>query len=160
MIFVTVGTQFPFDRLILSIDEWAKGKSSIIHAQIGNSLEQYQNIQTYKYLEEEEINQFFRDAKVIVAHAGMGSIINALTLGKHIIVMPRNSELGEHRNMHQYGTAKHLMHKPGVHVAWNIDELKQELNKVCDNDYKERENKLSKYAPDELLVNLKKIIDE
>ncbi len=37
MIFVTVGEQLPFDRLVRAVDEWAAASGKEVFAQIGNS---------------------------------------------------------------------------------------------------------------------------
>lgn len=54
----------------------------------------------------DEFDKLCHDARLIVAHAGMGTIISAMTKGKPIIVFPRIAALGEHRNEHQLATSK------------------------------------------------------
>ena len=90
MIFATVGSQESFDRLIRAVDEWAilRGRDDVF-AQIGGSTLQPKHIKFTKFLEPNEFNRVIREASVIVAHAGMGSIISALELGKPLVVMPR-----------------------------------------------------------------------
>ena len=62
-------------------------------------------------------------ASLVVAHAGMGSIFTALTLGKPIVILPRRGDLKETRNNHQVATARWLSKRPGVFVANNESEL-------------------------------------
>jgi len=56
-------------------------------------------------------------ADLIISHAGMGSIITALQLGKPIVVLPRRGHLRETRNDHQYATVQRLGNRPGIFVA-------------------------------------------
>jgi hypothetical protein len=70
------------------------------------------------------------DAAIIVSHAGMGSIITAMSLAKPIVVMPRRAHLGETRNDHQVATAEKFGARPGVQVASDADEVVQLLDGV------------------------------
>ena len=107
MIFATVGTQLPFDRLVSTLDQWASSQSqSEVFAQIGDSKYCPRYIQWRRFLQPEEYNARLQQASVIVAHAGIGSILSALELGKRAIIMPRMSKWGEHRNDHQLATAR------------------------------------------------------
>jgi UDP-N-acetylglucosamine transferase subunit ALG13 len=72
------------------------------------------------------------EADVIVAHAGMGSIITALELSIPIIVMPRKADLGEHRNDHQIATAKRFLEQGRIHVAFDEIELTEKLDQLDD----------------------------
>lgn len=126
MIFVTVGTQLPFDRLISAVDDWAgERRVSDVIAQIGPSSLVPKHVSVKPFVAADEFQQFVKEASLIIAHAGMGSIITAMELGKPIIIMPRRASLGEHRNEHQLATAQQLSGR-GVHVAqeradlWNL----------------------------------------
>jgi UDP-N-acetylglucosamine transferase subunit ALG13 len=118
VIFATVGSQEPFDRLIRAVDEWAalRGRLDVL-AQIGNSNFRPRNIEFTKFLEPAEFNRVIRASSVVVAHAGMGSIISALEIGKPIVVMPRRGFLRETRNDHQVATAERFGSRGRVVVA-------------------------------------------
>lgn len=122
MIFVTVGAQTPFERLIRAVDEWALlRKRSDVFAQIGSSDFRAKKIETAHYISPEDFRRRVEAATVIVSHAGMGSIITALEFAKPIIVMPRRADLKETRNDHQFATAKHFDHHARITVA--LDEI-------------------------------------
>jgi UDP-N-acetylglucosamine transferase subunit ALG13 len=118
VIFATVGSQEPFDRLIRAVDEWARvqGRSDVL-AQIGNSAYRPGHVEFTKFLEPVEFNRVIREATIVVAHAGMGSIISALELGKPIVVMPRRGKFRETRNDHQVATAERFGSHGQVIVA-------------------------------------------
>ena len=65
----------------------------------------------------------FENARLIVSHAGMGTILTALTQGKQICIMPRQFRYGEHRNDHQIATVERLGDHPGLHKARDEDDL-------------------------------------
>jgi UDP-N-acetylglucosamine transferase subunit ALG13 len=124
VIFVTVGAQMPFDRLVRAVDAWAAARNrDDLFAQIGESEFQPNRLKWAHLLDPAEFKQRYEASQAIIAHAGTGSIIAALQLGKPIVIMPRHSSLMETRNDHQIATAKRFRHYPGVAVAWNESEL-------------------------------------
>jgi UDP-N-acetylglucosamine transferase subunit ALG13 len=156
VIFVTVGTQLAFDRMVSAVDSWAAQAPGIeIHAQIGPSDLKPKNLKFSAFLKPQDADALFRSSSLIVAHAGMGSILTALRHKKPILIMPRKASLGEHRNDHQMATAKWLGSRPGVSVAWN----EKELQSVLDN-HKELNSGagISDFASPELIQNLKSFI--
>lgn len=131
MIFVTVGTQGRFDRLIRAIDEWAGSRGhEDIFAQTGPSDFRPAHIRSAPFVGSEEFRRLAEAASLIVAHAGMGSIITALELGKCILVMPRRADLGEHRNDHQIATARRLSEQGRIFAAMNQSELHEKLDQL------------------------------
>lgn len=130
MIFVTVGEQLPFDRLVRTVDEWAAVTGKEVFAQTGRSDWKPIHIAHKESLSPEEFKEKFLAAEVIIAHAGMGTIITALDLGKPILVMPRQTLLGEHRNDHQFATAKRFLALNYVSVAFDEAELRGKLDNL------------------------------
>lgn len=127
MIFATIGTQAPFDRFIKMLDELAPQMDEEIVAQTYNGAYKAQNIKTVDFLPPDVFNDYFKRARLIVSHAGMGTIISALTMNKPIIVMPRLASLGEHRNDHQMATAMRLDELGYIHVAYDKKQLEELL---------------------------------
>lgn len=129
MIFVTVGSQEPFDRLIGAVDRWAGSRArSDVFAQIANSKLQPGHIKFTQFIGPSEFTRVMREASLIVAHAGMGSIISALELGKPIVVMPRRADLRETRNNHQVGTAERFGEQDRIIVATDEQDLPAKLD--------------------------------
>ncbi len=118
MIFATVGTQLPFDRLIRALDEWARDHAhSEVFAQIGQTTYQPKHMQWSRTITPDQFQSYVAESDVVVAHAGMGTIISAVELGKRVVVMPRREALGEHRNDHQLDTANRFSHLQGLSVV-------------------------------------------
>lgn len=130
MIFLTVGSSDPFDRIVRAVDEWAasRGRTDVF-AQIGRAQYEPRHIEAVPFLSPSEFRERVRAARLLVAHAGMGSIITALEAGRPIIVMPKRARLGEHRNDHQVATAKRLGQRPGITVAWDEKDLLTKLDR-------------------------------
>lgn len=158
MIFVTVGEQLPFDRLIRTIDKWAAKSGREVFAQIGRSDWKPSHIVHKEFLEPEEFKTIFQAAEVIVAHAGMGTIISAVEMGKAILVMPRQKALGEHRNDHQFATAKRFLALGYVSVAFDEDDLIAKLDKL-EAIGNGQENKGSTRPSQLLIETIRKFID-
>lgn len=129
MIFVTVGTQLHFDRMVRAVDEWAtrRGRTDVV-AQVGPSQMQFRSLQASAFFPPAQTRAHMRDATLIVAHAGMGTILSALELGTPLVIMPRRADLGEQRNDHQLATARHFSSKPGVSVVMDETELVARLD--------------------------------
>lgn len=134
MIFATVGTQLPFDRLIRALDEWASHNPQVeIFAQIGHTNYVPRHMRWERAIPANTFHAMLRKCDTVVAHAGMGTIISAIELGKQVVIMPRRAELNEHRNDHQLATADRLKHLSGLRVADDCEALTRFLDQaVCD----------------------------
>ncbi|WP_298964410.1 glycosyltransferase [uncultured Methylobacterium sp.] len=158
MIFVTVGVQLPFDRLIKAVDEWAGRNGGVeVVAQAGESGYVPRHLQRKGTLPATEYRALVEKADLIVGHAGMGSIITALELGKQIVVVPRRADLGEHRNDHQKATARYMAAQNLVTVAENEDDLLQILDGKRDLL---PQRSISGAASPELIGRLRSFLDE
>lgn len=135
MIFVTVGSQAPFDRLIRAVDEWAGTRiRTDVVAQIATGKYIPKHVRSIEFLNPPQFRELAQDATVLVAHAGMGSIITALELGKPIVVMPRRAVFLETRNDHQVAAAKHFGGKGRIVVAQDEQELAEKLDMALSLD--------------------------
>jgi UDP-N-acetylglucosamine transferase subunit ALG13 len=124
MIFVTTGTQTPFNRLLRAVDAWALSrKCPDVFAQIGRDAWKPIHIPHAELLDPGEYQRLIARCTLVVSHAGMGTILTAMRYGKPLLIMPKRAALGEHRNEHQSATARRLSTLGIVHVAWNEEEL-------------------------------------
>jgi len=154
MIFVTVGSQLAFDRLIKAVDEWAaENKAQEIYAQIGISNYQPKNFEFCQTMTPDQYIECLSKADFVVAHAGMGTIISALEFGKVLLLLPRLACNGEHRNDHQLATATRLSHFGNISVADNEAELL-----VAMSDLVRQGTSLEKKIQTEVSVDLIKAI--
>lgn len=154
MIFVTIGTQVSFDRLIRVIDEVAPQLDEEIIAQVAHGSFKPKNIKTLDFIAPDKFNELFDQARLIVSHAGMGTILSAMQQHKPIIIFPRIAAMHEHRNEHQLATAQKLKDLGSVYVAMNEEELKELLLR---KDLKCL-NKIGDCASEELIKSIAEFI--
>lgn len=155
-IFVTVGTDLPFDRLVTAIDEWAATQEAgKVFAQIGKTTTKPRFISYEHFLEPPDFKQRFLKADLIISHAGMGTILSSLQYQKTLLVMPRIAALGEHRNEHQLATAKYLKDLNKINVANDEKDLIAQLSDL--SDLKTRDP-IGPYAHQSLTERLKQFI--
>lgn len=129
MIFVTVGTQLPFERLVRAVDQWAgENKQTKVFIQSGETSYIPLNCEFKAYTEPSEWEELFVEASVVVSHAGMGTILKSIDFAKPLIIMPRKASLGEHRNDHQLATAEKFVHLQNVKVVLDDLALFEALN--------------------------------
>ena len=122
MIFLTIGTHEPFERLVRAVDAWcaAAGTGARVFGQVtdpGHGAYRPQHFEWVGRLAPLDYDRRIAAADLIVSHAGMGSILTALHHGKPIVVMPRRGHLRETRNDHQFTTVRMLRDRPGLYVA-------------------------------------------
>jgi UDP-N-acetylglucosamine transferase subunit ALG13 len=157
VIFVTVGTQLPFDRMVAAVDAWAAERPGVeVFAQVGPTHSAPGHISFASFISPGECQARMRAADAIVAHAGMGTILGALELGKPLLVMPRRADLGEQRNDHQLATARRFAELGRVAVAFDAAELAERLDQLDGLAVRER---ISPYASERLLTGLREAID-
>jgi len=132
MIFLTVGTQFPFDRLIKTVDDFvgSNGLDEEICAQIGDSTYQPQNFKAVASLDKNLFDKYLRESSCIISHAGMGTITMALENGKPLLVMPRRKIYGEVVNDHQVAIAKKYEQLGHVLVAYETVDLPDKIKQL------------------------------
>jgi UDP-N-acetylglucosamine transferase subunit ALG13 len=157
-LFVTVGTQVPFDRLVRTVDAWVaeNGGGVEAFAQVGPCDYRPRHMQWAEFIDAGECRRQVQRATAVVAHAGMGSIITALELGKPIIVMPRRANLGEHRNDHQLATARSLLSQGKVTVAFDEGHLVEKLQQM--EQLLAANRRIAKHASPRLIAALRQFI--
>ncbi len=153
MIFVTVGAQMPFDRLVRLVDGWAgeNGRTDIV-GQIGQTGYRPKNVRATPFLDPPEFRQQMADADGVVAHAGIGTILSALELGKPLLVMPRLSRSGETRNDHQVATAHRFLDQGMVLAAFNEKELLLQIEDLENYTHRRR---ISRECSESLLSRIR-----
>ena len=127
MILATVGMQLPFPRLMAALDRLAPLLGARVLAQTGPDTGRYPGLETVERLLPQDFAVAVAQARVIVAHAGIGTVLTAKAACKPLILFPRRHALGEHRNDHQIATARQLQGERGLHVAWGEADLERLL---------------------------------
>lgn len=124
MIFASVGSMLPYNRFVRAVDDWAALHVDIpVLLQIGDSSYEPKHAPFVRVMEHCEYMQRLFEARLFVAHAGMGSILQALEVKTPILIVPRDPALKEHTTDHQRSTVTNFRATPGILVADTIDDL-------------------------------------
>jgi UDP-N-acetylglucosamine transferase subunit ALG13 len=159
MIFVTTGTQEPFDRLLKLIAKFADTYKGEIIIQAKTNLSFSYNVKLYDFLTPSVFNDFFMNSDLIVSHAGMGTIISALYNKKAILIFPRKASLGEHRNDHQMATANKMSELEYVYVNKEENKFLEELKALSDRNTIEPLHSIGCYASESLIHSLEDFLN-
>lgn len=122
MILVTVGTnEQPFDRLVRAAA--AIGGSERLLVQYGSSQVARGRGEWVDFLPFDVLAEHTREARVVVCHAGVGSIMLARRYGHRSIVVPRRRHHGEAVDDHQLFLARRLHDAGLVTLLEDVDDL-------------------------------------
>jgi beta-1,4-N-acetylglucosaminyltransferase len=107
VIFLTVGSALPFDRLVQMIDDIAPtlNLGEPLFAQIGRGRYLPQHFEYVDFLSKTDFDRTFEQASAVISHAGIGTIGKAMYSRKPILVLPRREAFGELVDDHQMLTA-------------------------------------------------------
>ena len=102
MIFATVGTHHqPFDRFIRIALTLGRGQQLVIQHGHSARLAAPACVQWHRWLAADQMTALMRAADVVITHAGVASIVDAVRAGHRPIVVARRHHLGEHVDDHQ-----------------------------------------------------------
>lgn len=109
------------------MDELAPSLPMPVFAQVGLSNYRPNNIEWSQTLTPQEFDKKLESSNIIVAHAGIGTVLSAQRRSKPIILFPRERQFGEHRNDHQLATCRQLAGRVGINFAYNGEQLAELL---------------------------------
>ena len=156
MIFLTVGTQFSFDRLVKSVDQAFDERliNEEIFAQIGETSYKPLNFESVVSLEKNVFDKRLREASSVISHAGMGTITMALKNHKPLLVMPRLKRYREHVNDHQVATARKFEELGHILAVYDAKDLPNGIRKL--KNFVPRERKAS---PDAIADRIRRFLN-
>lgn len=96
-----------------------------------------ENIEIYDYISLEEFNTYMKEARIIITHAGVGTIIAGLKMNKKMIVAPRLKQYNEHVNDHQLQILKTFAKDKYIMALEDFSKLEELIN----TDFKPKEFK-------------------
>lgn len=126
MIFVTIGGFRAFDRLVCQADRIAGEIEEKVMMQIGFTEYEPSNCEWRRFMSRTEIERACADARLVVSHAGTGSILTALEYNKPLVLVPRLKQYGEVFDNHQLEIARE-MERMGIKVVYDIGNLQSAL---------------------------------
>jgi len=126
LIFVTIGGFRAFERLVCQADRIAGEIAEKVTMQIGYTGYEPQNCRWRRFMSRSEIDEACAAARLVVSHAGTGSILTALEHNRPIVLVPRLKSFGEVLDDHQLEIARE-MERLGIDVVYDIADLKSAL---------------------------------
>lgn len=131
MIFVTVGMHnVGFDRLIKKMDDIAGEIDEEVVIQKGASSYIPQYATFFDFLDEQKMQKYYEDARVIVAHAGAGTVIIALSEKKPLILVPRRKEFLECVDEQQLELTEKLSQQEGIIAIYDVNDIERYLKNL------------------------------
>lgn len=114
---VILGTErYPFTRVLVQVAHALPGEVEVLYQTGNTAVPDIRGIHR-QWLPSDELVRAMAEVDVVVTHGGVGTVLTALRLGKHPVVMPRLAELGEHVDDHQSDLARVLEDRGLISVA-------------------------------------------
>ena len=125
-VFVTVGFDIrPFDRLLKVIDSGIYQRiippNTLV--QKGHSKYNLKHCKSKNFLDYYELIKSLNNSDLVIAHAGVGTVLLCLSSGKIPILFPRMFDFGEHVDNHQVDFARIMAERKHALLARNEEEL-------------------------------------
>ena len=129
---VSVGTMedYSFREFFVRLATYLKDADSVLW-QTGSTDVSDLNIDGKAAVPAHELEAAMQEADVVIAHAGTGTALTSLRMGKRPILVPRDSSHGQHIDNHQFQTAA-LLDKMGLALSRKVEDLtKQDLHEAA-----------------------------
>ena len=122
--FITVGNgEKPFIRLFNQLENLFELMPQPVIAQCGNTEFKSQKIKTYKFIELGKFKKYISKSKLVICHAGMGTMMQAIQLNKIPVCVPRLKKYDEIINDHQVNIAKALGEQKKIIYVKNLSRI-------------------------------------
>lgn len=155
LIFVCVGSrEYQFNRLLIKLDNLIEKeiiKEEVV-AQIGESDYIPKQYKYFRYIPQDQFEQYIEKSRIVISHGGTGSIILALKKDKNVIGVTRLRKYGEHINDHQVQFVEELSNEKYIYGVKEMDELE-----IAITYFNKDNNKLKKF---DKKSNILEIIDD
>lgn len=112
-------------------DEGVISGNEII-AQIGNTDYKPRNYKSFSLIGRDDFQHYMEQSELIITHAGTGSVIPPLKLGKKVIVFPRLQKYKEHLDDHQLELRDVFTNSGYTLSAVAIDQLRDAIINIKD----------------------------
>ncbi len=134
MIVFTIGTSEPFDRLVEVADAVADSCRERVVVQGGRSRCRLERAELVDFLSYDELVALVSEARIVVTHAGAGSVLLALGEGKRPVLVPRLRRYAEAVDDHQVPFGRRLAELGLAHFVEEPGKLPALLSALPDED--------------------------
>lgn len=133
LIFVSLGTQDkPFERLLKAIEKGIDEgliKEKVV-VQAGFTKYETDKMEIHQVLDKDKLEKLMKTCDILIAHGGIGTILNGLKEGKPVIAASRLAKYGEHVNDHQAQIVGEFADAGYIIELKDFDELGQIIKNI------------------------------
>jgi UDP-N-acetylglucosamine transferase subunit ALG13 len=150
MIFVTLGTfPTPFTRPLKALDELCQTGiiSEEVIVQSGYTQFKSDYLKMLPFISPQEMEDYIKEARIVITHAGTGSLVQPVKMEKLVIAIPRLFEKNEHVDDHQLEIFNKFVESNYVY-PWNKDDRLETILSEIEN-----------YTPSKFVSNKIQIVD-
>jgi UDP-N-acetylglucosamine transferase subunit ALG13 len=129
MILVTLGTfNIEFPRPLKAIEKAVieKKVTEKIIVQRGHTNFSSDYLEVVQFFAPAELDKLYDEARLVVVHSGIGSVLSGVKKGKKLIVVPRLRKYKEHVDDHQLDLLNEFA-KSNYIIPWNENESFEEV---------------------------------
>ena len=133
MILVLLGTQNnSFHRLLEKIDDLINKKiiKEEVIVQAGYTKYDTKNMKILDFVTSNQLEKMQKEARIIITHGGVGSIITSLKMSKRVIGVPKLDKYSEHVNDHQRQIVELFSQKGYIIGVLNLDDMEKALKEI------------------------------
>ena len=133
MIFVITGTEaYPFNRLIEKIDRLKENKKiqDDVFIQLGSCTFVPEHCSWKQWLSFSEMKEHINNSNIVITHAGAGTTLLCLELGKKPLLVTRKKKYGEHLDDHQVPFARMMEKLQYAFVAYDVESIENYLGEM------------------------------
>lgn len=142
MIFVITGTEsFQFNRLIEKVDAMkASGEiAEDVFIQLGSCTFEPKHCGFSRWLSFGAMREHIATARIVIAHAGAGTTLLCLEMGKTPLLVTRSKKFGEHLDDHQIPFARRMDSQGFAVVAFDVEDLPECYRRLSSFQAKEKD---------------------
>jgi UDP-N-acetylglucosamine transferase subunit ALG13 len=105
------------------MDEIAATVSESVVMQVGTSKLKSSNPESRPFYTDHEYDSLFEEARVVVSHAGIGTLLRASETNKPFVCVPRLKRYGEHWDDHQLEVCEELGRRGSIRYFSDVARL-------------------------------------
>lgn len=135
MVLVCLGTQdLPFVRLVQLVEDAIRDNviTEDVMVQIGYTKYESDAFEQFSFCSNEDMETLIAKASYVITHAGTGTIVTALKLGKKVIAVNRLKKYGEHTDDHQIEIIQEFAQTGYIIPCFDKDDLKDKIKLLDD----------------------------
>lgn len=133
MTLVILGTQDKtFERLLKAIEKQIKlgNLEGDVIVQAGSTKYESKYMKIFDYIPMEQFDEYIKEADLVIAHGGVGTILSSIRKNKKVIAVPRLSKYKEHENDHQLEIVSEFTKRGYIIPCYDLKKIDESIKKI------------------------------